>query len=311
MHTKADSNKVESNNSSLQNDTITSIEQLKTYFNKKKPPLTINCLIFMAIEDSANKCLPVRDIYDWIETSFPCYQTLTNGWKSSIRHNLSFSKCFSKMDRLESCKYLRLSNTMASGVSKQRLSPAFGTCWKVNAECRDYLIHALKKSSFWLKYSRFYPNLVDLVHSSHYDHQANAVFDHQTCHIHRHPSIRTQHKKFRKHTNKHDTMEEDVTSTNSLSWLMNTSSSLSLAHLTDNDNTDDADETDACGVDDVTKAAEILVSNKLTNLTKQLHNKTFSQLNLKNATTNILNSDLEIEVASTLVRMKSLIETRT
>jgi hypothetical protein len=280
---------------------ITSIEQFKAFFNRKKPPLTINCLIFMAIEESASKCLPVRDIYNWIETNFPSYKSLAHGWKSSIRHNLSFSKCFRKMDRLESCKYFKSKNLTGHNASKQRLSSSFGTCWKVNTNCRDYLIYALRKSSFWTKYNRFYPNLVDLVQNSHCD---SIVSNHHVYHAQPHPNKACVRKdKKQQECHKHDIMDEDVSSS-SLSWLTNTSSSLSTSYLSDNDDNNNND--------DVAKAAEILVSNKLTNSKRQLfHHKPFSYLNLNNhATVSIINSDLEFEVASTLVRMKSLIETR-
>ncbi|MBN3282839.1 FOXN2 protein, partial [Polyodon spathula] len=62
-----------------------------------KPPYSFSSLIFMAIDGSPNRCLPVKDIYDWILVSFPYFQKAPAGWKNSIRHNLSLSKCFRKM----------------------------------------------------------------------------------------------------------------------------------------------------------------------------------------------------------------------
>lgn len=64
-----------------------------------KPPLSFACMIFMAIESSPTKTLPVKDIYDWIMWKFPYYQCAAGGWKNSIRHNLSLNKCFKKVDR--------------------------------------------------------------------------------------------------------------------------------------------------------------------------------------------------------------------
>lgn len=64
-----------------------------------KPPLSFACMIFMAIESSPTKTLPVKDIYDWIMWKFPYYQCASAGWKNSIRHNLSLNKCFKKVDR--------------------------------------------------------------------------------------------------------------------------------------------------------------------------------------------------------------------
>ena len=109
-----------------------------------KPQLTLSCLIFMALQESKNKCLPVREIYEWIEQNFPFYKNISNGgWKSSIRHNLSFSKCFKKMDRTESIMYrcnlqkepfssLVNSNENSLSGRKRRAPNAIGTCWTVS-----------------------------------------------------------------------------------------------------------------------------------------------------------------------------------
>jgi len=64
-----------------------------------KPPYSFSCLIFMAIEDSPQKKLPVKDIYSWILNHFPYFQHAPTGWKNSVRHNLSLNKCFKKVDK--------------------------------------------------------------------------------------------------------------------------------------------------------------------------------------------------------------------
>ena len=65
----------------------------------QKPPLSFACMIFMALESSATKTLPVKEIYEWIQWKFPFYRSAPPGWKNSVRHNLSLNKCFKKVTR--------------------------------------------------------------------------------------------------------------------------------------------------------------------------------------------------------------------
>jgi forkhead box protein N len=64
-----------------------------------KPPYSFSCLIFMAIEESPLKRLPVKEIYNWIQTNFPFFRAAPTGWKNSVRHNLSLNKCFMKVEK--------------------------------------------------------------------------------------------------------------------------------------------------------------------------------------------------------------------
>jgi Forkhead domain len=64
-----------------------------------KPPYSFSSLIFMAIEDSQQKALPVKEIYAWIVMHFPYFKTAPTGWKNSVRHNLSLNKCFQKVEK--------------------------------------------------------------------------------------------------------------------------------------------------------------------------------------------------------------------
>ena len=64
-----------------------------------KPPYSFSSLIFMAIEESPTKKLPVKDIYNWIMEHFPYFRDARLGWKNSVRHNLSLNKCFKKVEK--------------------------------------------------------------------------------------------------------------------------------------------------------------------------------------------------------------------
>ncbi|CAG9101495.1 unnamed protein product [Plutella xylostella] len=61
-----------------------------------KPPYSFSCLIFMAIEAAPARALPVKEIYAWIVRHFPYFKNAPQGWKNSVRHNLSLNKCFHK-----------------------------------------------------------------------------------------------------------------------------------------------------------------------------------------------------------------------
>ncbi|ELW47848.1 forkhead box protein N2 [Tupaia chinensis] len=102
-----------------------------------KPPYSFSLLIYMAIEHSPNKCLPVKEIYSWILDHFPYFATAPTGWKNSVRHNLSLNKCFQKVER---------SHGKVNGK---------GSLWCVDPEYKPNLIQALKKqpSSSALSYT--------------------------------------------------------------------------------------------------------------------------------------------------------------
>ena len=67
---------------------------------EKKPPYSYASLIRLAILNSPSQKATLSDIYKWIEDQFLYYKNQkTAGWKNSIRHNLSLSKCFVKVPR--------------------------------------------------------------------------------------------------------------------------------------------------------------------------------------------------------------------
>ncbi|CRK99696.1 CLUMA_CG012969, isoform A [Clunio marinus] len=112
-----------------------------------KPPYSFSSLIFMAIEDSLQKALPVKEIYAWIIQHFPYFKTAPTGWKNSVRHNLSLNKCFQKVEKAASPNVVPLQN-----LGK-------GSLWMVEPQYRPNLIQALTRSPFhpcstWEKHAK-------------------------------------------------------------------------------------------------------------------------------------------------------------
>ncbi|KAL8591396.1 hypothetical protein ACOMHN_022203 [Nucella lapillus] len=72
--------------------------------NEVKPTLSYIALIAKSILESHTKRLNLGSIYGWIEKKFPYYQNRGQGWRNSVRHNLSLNDCFIKAGRCEDGK---------------------------------------------------------------------------------------------------------------------------------------------------------------------------------------------------------------
>ena len=177
----------------------------------------------------------------------------------------------------------------------------------MNPECKAYLIQTLKKSSFWFKNNKLYPGLTKLMQSFYNnDENFQQANSHHHHHHHHHSHNRTINK-----VNQIEKVDEGKVSIVELRMVEVIKSEekvidSSSFNSSDNENYFDENEDLVSEDDDVTKAAEILYKNKNSHIFNNNNNNNVVVVSNING----INSDLEIEVASTLVRLKSLIEIR-
>ena len=65
----------------------------------EKPPFSYIALIVMAIQNSTAKKMTLNEIYQYLQTHFSFFQGQYQGWKNSVRHNLSLNECFIKLPK--------------------------------------------------------------------------------------------------------------------------------------------------------------------------------------------------------------------
>lgn len=66
---------------------------------QEKPPYSYIALIVMAIQSTPTKRCTLSEIYTYLQQRWSFFRGNYQGWKNSVRHNLSLNECFIKLPK--------------------------------------------------------------------------------------------------------------------------------------------------------------------------------------------------------------------
>lgn len=66
---------------------------------QEKPPYSYIALIVMAIQSTPSKRCTLSEIYTYLQQRWSFFRSNYQGWKNSVRHNLSLNECFIKLPK--------------------------------------------------------------------------------------------------------------------------------------------------------------------------------------------------------------------
>nr|XP_004656485.1 forkhead box protein H1 [Jaculus jaculus] len=106
----------------------------KRYLRHDKPPYTYLAMIALVIQAAPSRRLKLAQIIRQVQAMFPFFRDDYEGWKDSIRHNLSSNRCFRKVPK-DPAKPQAKGNFWAVDVS---LIPAEALRLQNTALCRRW-----------------------------------------------------------------------------------------------------------------------------------------------------------------------------